>query len=73
MSKQYENLANAIILKAVADYRRAMKLLEQRKNYKPALKMKKDVEGFFRSEWFSVLTQINGETLLKRLSEEVAA
>ena len=68
----YEELANAIILRAVADYRSARKLLKRREGYPPALRLKTDAERFFRSEWFSALTQINGEALLKRLSKEVA-
>lgn len=57
----YKSLANAIVLRAVADYRMTddrMKLEE--------------IERFFRSDFFSFLTSIDGETLFKKLREEKA-
>ena len=55
----YEDLANAIILQAVQDYRRT--------NNKRALE---DLERFFLSDWFSVLTSIDGSRLLQELRKE---
>ena len=66
----YESLANAIILRAVEDYRAARMKLKLNPEYGPALELAKDCESFFLSEWFSLLTKVDGAVLLKRLQEE---
>ena len=68
---QFEELANAIIIQAVVDYRLALKQLRQNPDFQPAMSRKHEVERFFRSEWFSSLTRINGIELLARLKTEV--
>lgn len=70
MSGSYEELANAIILKAVKDWREAATKLKKRPRYQSAVKMKKDCEEFFVSEWFGHLTEVNGSYLLRKLKEE---
>jgi hypothetical protein len=70
MITPYENLANAIILQAVKDYRGALKKLEKRPNYEPAKIMKNEVERFFRSDWYRELTSIDGNILIKKLKSE---
>lgn len=67
----YESLANAVILQAVKDYRMALKCLQANPRNRTAIADKDDVERFFRSQWFSVLTSIDGETLIRSLNEEV--
>lgn len=67
----YESLANAVILQAVKDYRMALKCLQANPRNRTAIADKDDVERFFRSQWFSVLTSIDGETLIRSLCEEV--
>lgn len=67
----YENLANAIILQAVKDYRIALKCLKRNSRNKDALADKDEIERFFRSQWFSVLTSIDGEMLISTLCREV--
>lgn len=73
----YETLANAIILQAVRDYRTALKTLKKpiendkhRARYHRALSVKRDCERFFRSQWFFILCNFDGEELLKRLKVE---
>ena len=66
----YENLANAIILQAVKDYRLARKKRKYHPKNKDAKLMIEDCESFFRSDWFAVLTSLDGEMLLKKLKEE---
>lgn len=56
------NLANAIILRAVADYRTALKGNDEHVIY--------ECERFFRSEWFMHLTNIDGEFLIEKLRKE---
>lgn len=68
----YEELANAIILQAVKDYREALRLLSMNPNDKSAKRDQRNIERFFRSEWFSILTDLNGELLMKKLKEEVS-
>lgn len=69
---RYEKLANAIILRAVDDYRIALRQLRQKADYQPAVSMKHEVERFFHSEWLSMLTRVDGVMLLDRLNAEVA-
>lgn len=68
---QFEGLANAIIIQAAADYRLALKQLRQNPLFQPAIRMSCEVERFFRSDWFSILTRVNGIELLARLKTEV--
>ena len=68
---QFEGLANAIIIQAAVDYRLALKQLRQNPLFQPAIRMSYEVERFFRSDWFSILTRINGIELLTRLKTEV--
>ena len=59
----YEKLAEAIILQAVKDYRKALKHDERGR--------KREIEWFFRSSWFSILTNLSGEMLIRKLRAEV--
>lgn len=59
----YKELANAIILQAVKDYRKALKHDERGR--------KREIERFFRSEYFTVLTNISGEMMIQKLRAEV--
>lgn len=68
---QFEGLANAIIIQAAVDYRLALKQLQQNPDFLPAISRKHEVEQFFHSEWFSILTRIDGTELMARLKMEV--
>lgn len=59
--KHYEDLANAIILMAVKDYRQTK-----------CESTLTEIERFFRSGWFRMLTNINGEQLIRELRKEKA-
>lgn len=67
----YEKLANAIILQAVKDYRGALKILKKRPESISAKSTRDEVKRFFRSGWYQVLTEVDGEMLIRRLLEEV--
>ena len=67
----YENLANAIILQAVKDYRVALRALKANPRSHTPLSDKNKIERFFRSEWFTVLTSVDGEMLIRSLQMEV--
>lgn len=67
----YQNLANAIVLSAVKDYRDALKKLKKKQNNKLAADERDDIERFFRSGYFAILTEIDPEYLIDRLNKEV--
>lgn len=71
MTDPYQDLANAIILMAVEDYRNALKKLKKRPCHEPSTEMKNEVERFFRSDWYRELTSVDGEILIKKLQAEV--
>ena len=55
----YEELANAIILQAVKDYR----LTDDEQELA-------EIERFFRSGWFGVLSKVDPEYLIRNLRKE---
>ena len=66
----YQELANAIVIMAAKDYRRALRI-QRRNPDSHAAKIKIDeIERFFRSEWYQLLTSVDGEMLITRLREE---
>ena len=60
--KNYEDLANAIIIQAVKDYRGTQ-----------SPQVRNEIKCFFKSEWFSMLTKVDGDMLIKKLEREVKA
>lgn len=68
----YEALANAIVLQAVNDYRAALKKVKKNPNNRTALDEALQIERFFRSQWYQVLTSVDGEYLINRLRREVS-
>lgn len=68
----YEKLANAIVLQAVSDYRVALKKVKKNPKNRDAIDETLQIEKFFRSEWYQVLTSVDGEYLIDRLREEVS-
>ena len=71
MTDPYENLANAIVLQAVKDWREAQRKLKRKPRNENAKLMAEDCEAFFLSEWFSILTNVDGRMLLTKLKEEL--
>lgn len=66
----YENLANAIILQAVKDYRMCLKCLSKNPNNRFIQNDLAKIERFFRSDWYYVLTDVSGDFLIRKLREE---
>ena len=66
----YENLANAIVLKAVEDYRRALRRFAKNPGSKMALAEVESLERFFRSNWYAEFTFVEGEFLIRKLRGE---
>lgn len=66
----YEKLANAIILQAVKDWRAARRKLKRKPQNESAKIELEKCERFFCSEWFTTLTDVDGEILIRKLYEE---
>ena len=66
----YENLANAIVLKAVEDYRKALKQHSVNPMRRAPEQEIDSLERFFRSRWYSVLTSVDGEYLIRKIRSE---
>ena len=69
----WEDLAQAIIVQAVKDYRLARARLKKKPDDVIGKKLKREVEAFFRSWWFSILTDVEPEIILRGLREEESA
>ena len=67
----YQALANGIIEQAGKDYRAALKTLRRHPD-KAAMATAMEVECFFHSSWFAVLTDIDPDYLIERLRKEAA-
>ena len=73
----YQALANAIVELAVNDYRTALKYHYHHPDKKEYADAVDSLEQFFRSGWYGVLTDLDGEYLMtavrRMVHEEVAA
>ena len=67
----YERLANDIVLQAVADYRVALKKIKAHPKNREAISEALEIEKFFRSGWYSQLTYVDGEYLIRRRQDEI--
>ncbi len=70
-SDGWEELAQAIILQAAEDYRKALKCLKKRPDNRILLKRKRECERFFRSEWFTALTDADPDRILDGIRKEM--
>ena len=62
-----ENLVIAIVRQALIDYRDALKALKKNSNNIDKRRIKNECEIFFNSEYFTLLTNVNGTYLLKNI------
>ena len=67
----YERLANAIILQATSDYRRDLKKMKKNPQNRDVMNEALQIEKFFRSPWYQVLTIVDGEFLIQKLRKEI--
>ena len=63
----YKELANGIVLRAVLDYKAALRRLNRGKNVLQAMKEVTELESFFRSDWFKALSDTDGEETIQQL------
>ena len=66
----WQSLANAIVISAAKDYRAALCRLRRNPRSQTALSQIADLERFFRSDWYAMLTNFPGEVLIRKLKEE---
>ena len=72
IDEAYQNLANAIIIRAVKDFRRCLKVAKKNnRNKEAAIKEMKEIVEFIKSPWFRTLTSLEPSVLLKKLQQEV--
>lgn len=71
MDRNYEDLVQAIVVRAAKDYKKVLRVLIRRPRKQVALDLKSDIEEFFRSQWFRDLTSVNGEYIITELQKEV--
>lgn len=67
----WEDLANAIILSAVRDYKRALLHLKRNPDSQSAIRAVEREEQFFYSSWFEVLTDLDPSYLIRKIKEMV--
>lgn len=65
-----EELADAIILQAVEDYRVELHKLALDPHNRKAQCARRRIKKFFRSGWFESLTNLNPEVLITKLEQE---
>lgn len=67
----YENLANAIVLQAFKDYKRALWKLSHDPYDTDAARNKKKLERFFDSNWYRLLTDVDATILVGEAKRQV--
>ena len=73
-SNNRDELANAIVIKAVDDYKFALKTLRKHPTAREAQRNKRSIEQFFSSDWCKTLTSVDmvaaARTLRKQILEQ---
>ena len=64
-------LTNAIIIQAAKDFRAAYKRTKRCPDDIHAQGEVRELTSFFRSEWFKVLSDVDGPALLLRIKDEI--
>jgi hypothetical protein len=67
----YERLANSIVEQAAFDYQQALQKCSRNPWDESAQKEKQELEQFFDSDWFAILTNLDPVALLERMQREV--
>lgn len=68
---EYEALVTAIIQRAVDDYKYCIAHMWEDTLAWISKPNQKEVEAFFRSDWFNELTGLNGEKFMQMIRKEV--
>ena len=69
IEEAYNHLAKSIVIQAITDYREVLN--NQRiKKLSKAKYNKAELEKFFRSEWYRLLSDLDGERLISLIKEQ---
>ena len=68
----YQALGNAVVLQAVKDWRDSAEILKRNRRNESAKTMRDECERFFKSPYFNIFTELDGNMLLAQLKMEVA-
>ena len=71
MEENYKALANAIIMQAVKDFRAAYKRKLMFPEDNKANKDIREITSFFCSQYFQILSDLDGPRLLKKIIEKM--
>ena len=63
----YEELGLAIVRKAVEDYINAKRNIKNRYHIERSIWVMHDVERFIRSEWFSIICDLDRDYILEKI------
>ena len=63
----YDNLAKEIIIQAIKDYVKALKNLKKERKMYAAKMTIEECRRFFRSKWFCVLSNADGEKMIEKI------
>ena len=69
MQEEYKNLIAAIILQALKDLRWAVSCMKKNPADYWSLRTVKEIETFFRSDWFALLCSFDGEWIFNKAME----
>ena len=69
MMQCWEDLANAVVLRAAEDYGLACRALRRNPYDRRNMKQKRSLEHFFRSRWFHTLCTLEAEPLLELIGK----
>jgi hypothetical protein len=67
----YINLANAIVKEAAKEYVSALRKLKRNRGNQAAMKEAMELEQFFYSQDFALLTSLDPDYLIQKLREKV--
>ena len=67
----YEDLANAIVLSGITEYKRALIRLKRNPESKAAQKAVMEGERFLYSSWFETLTDVHPDYLVRKIRKMI--
>lgn len=67
LDENYQDLANAVILQALNDYRYCLAGIPLKDSRNTTLK---SLEAFFNSEWFKMLTNVDKDLIIDQVRKE---
>ena len=70
-NRGYEDLANAIVLSGIEEYKRALIQLHRNPDNERAKQAAQDGERFLYSDWFEMLTDLRPDYLIQKLKDMI--